>query len=66
MQVMSAQANFVRIKVDRLDGSDDPPPQDRLLCVVRALLKKIKQQVMVGDHVKLVGIDWVDGRGTTS
>ncbi|KAH7294081.1 hypothetical protein KP509_28G055500 [Ceratopteris richardii] len=34
-----------------------------LLCVVRALLKKIKRRVMVGDKVLVSGIDWVDGRG---
>jgi ribosome biogenesis GTPase len=63
MQVMAAQANFVRIKIDRLDGSDAPPPQPRLLCVVRALLKKMKREVLVGDRVRVVGIDWTDGRG---
>lgn len=62
-QVMAAQANFVRVKIERLDGSDAAPPQPRLLCVVRALLKKIKQDVLVGDLVRVVGIDWTDGRG---
>ena len=33
-----------------------------LLCVVRALLKKIKQRVLVGDAVDVLGIDWVDRR----
>ena len=61
--VMAAQANFVRIKVDHLEGSDAPPPQPRLLCVVRALLKKMKREVLVGDRVRIVGIDWTDGRG---
>jgi len=60
---MAAQANFVRIKIDRLDGSDAPAPQPRLLCVVRALLKKMKREVLVGDRVRVVGIDWNDGRG---
>ena len=60
---MAAQANFVRIKIDHLEGSDLPPPQPRLLCVVRALLKKMKREVLVGDMVRVVGIDWVDGRG---
>ena len=72
LQVMAAQANFVRVKVDALvapGGADasgaalPPPPRARLLCVVRALLKKIKQEVLVGDRVRLVGIDWADGRG---
>ena len=63
---MAAQANFVRVKVDALEGAasaDEEPLQRRLLCVVRALLKKIKQEVLVGDRVRLVGIDWTDGRG---
>lgn len=34
-----------------------------LLCVVRALLKKIKRRVMVGDRVVVGSIDWVDRRG---
>lgn len=34
-----------------------------LLCVVRALLKKIKRRVMVGDKVLISGVDWIDGRG---
>ena len=67
-RVMAAQANFVRIKVERTGGGEpfadsSPPPQTRLLCVVRALLKKMKRQVLVGDVVRVVGIDWVDGRG---
>lgn len=62
---MAAQANFVRVKVDALEGGrpGEAPPRPRLLCVVRALLKKIKQEVLVGDRVRLVGIDWTDGRG---
>ncbi|KAL4458693.1 hypothetical protein ABPG75_013558 [Micractinium tetrahymenae] len=64
-QVMAAQANFVRVKVDSLEGAapGEAPPRPRLLCVVRALLKKIKQEVLVGDRVRVVGIDWADGRG---
>lgn len=34
-----------------------------LLCVVRALLKKIKRRVLVGDKVLVGSVDWVDGRG---
>lgn len=34
-----------------------------LLCVVRALLKKIKRRVMVGDKVIVGSVDWVDRRG---
>lgn len=34
-----------------------------LLCVVRALLKKIRKRVLVGDRVLVSSIDWVEGRG---
>lgn len=63
--VMAAQANFVRIKVDHLESSDDAidPPRLHLLCVVRALLKKIRKEVLVGDRVLVVGIDWASSRG---
>ncbi|GAB4821983.1 hypothetical protein N2152v2_009029 [Parachlorella kessleri] len=70
---MAAQANFVRVKVETVEGAAasgsgaaaaaGPPPRSRLLCVVRGLLKKIKQSVLVGDEVRVVGIDWADGRG---
>lgn len=62
-QVVAAQANFLRVRVEEVDGSNKKPPQTQLLCVVRALLKKIKQTVLVGDRVKVIGIDWTDGRG---
>ena len=32
-------------------------------CVVRSLLKKIKQRVLVGDDVLVTSVDWTDGRG---
>ncbi len=34
-----------------------------LLCTVRGILKKIKQSVLVGDRVRVAGIDWDDQRG---
>lgn len=34
-----------------------------LLCVVRAVLKKIKRRVLVGDKVLVSAIDWMDRRG---
>lgn len=34
-----------------------------LLCVVRAVLKKIGRKVLVGDKVLVGSIDWVDRRG---
>lgn len=50
LQVMAAQANFVRVRVDSLEGGEpgELPPRPRLLCVVRALLKKIKQVRSIG------------------
>ena len=80
-QVMSAQANFVRVRVDSVDGmeeaataSDSPSspsdaastssfPRPELLCTVRALLKKMRQTVLVGDRVAVSGIDWASARG---
>ncbi|CAL56008.1 Ribosome biogenesis GTPase RsgA, putative [Ostreococcus tauri] len=49
--------------VERLDAM--LAREDRkteLLCVARALLKKIKKRVLVGDEVELSGIDWVENR----
>lgn len=34
-----------------------------LLCTVRGILKKIKQSVLVGDRVRVAGIDWESRRG---
>ena len=42
-------------------AADESAPVE-LLCVVRALLKKIKRRVLVGDGVELTGVDWVDRR----
>eukprot|EP00884_Botryococcus_braunii_P018339 jgi/Botrbrau1/5189/Bobra.0172s0059.1 len=68
-QVKSSQANFVRVAVDSVqskgtEGDHLSTQAGReLLCVVRGLLKKIKRQVLVGDRVRLVAVDWVEGRG---
>lgn len=66
--VASSQANFMRVIVHSLP--EEPSGSFReslggveLLCVVRALLKKIKRRVMVGDKVLVGSIDWVDRRG---
>ncbi len=39
------------------------PKRTELLCTVRGILKKIKQSVLVGDRVRVAGIDWDDRRG---
>ncbi|XP_050375165.1 small ribosomal subunit biogenesis GTPase RsgA 1, mitochondrial [Argentina anserina] len=65
--VAAAQANFMRVIVEApgsLEKSaDGTASQVELLCVVRALLKKIKRRVLVGDKVLVGSIDWVDRRG---
>lgn len=55
--VLAVQANFYQV---RLEG-DYPCPT--LLCTRRARLKKMGQQVMVGDRVTLAEPDWAGGRG---
>lgn len=94
-QVVAAQANFMRIFIERTRNDEhtvgspefqNPNPREEgieqlstslnawevssgvkagteLLCVVRALLKKIKRRVLVGDRVLVSGIDWTDRRG---
>eukprot|EP00775_Hariotina_reticulata_P010726 gene10726-10883_t len=37
-------------------------PCSQLLCTVRALLKKMNQRVLVGDRVRVINIDWNEGR----
>ncbi|MDY6784966.1 MAG: small ribosomal subunit biogenesis GTPase RsgA [Cyanobacteriota bacterium] len=54
--VVAAQANFYQV---RLEGSQ----QQDILCTRRARLKKIGQQVMVGDRVRVEEIDGKEGRG---
>ncbi|XP_023002660.1 small ribosomal subunit biogenesis GTPase RsgA 1, mitochondrial [Cucurbita maxima] len=45
------------------DSSDSSRLGIELLCVVKAVLKKIKRRVLVGDKVVVGSIDWVDRRG---
>jgi ribosome biogenesis GTPase len=52
--VLAVQANYYQV---RLNSSA------LLLCTRRGLLKKLKQQVMVGDRVEIVEPDWAGGRG---
>lgn len=96
LQVMAAEANYVRVDVQRLGslgtanvgtsssaaaGADGAgaadaahgggagaaappaPPRGQLLCTVRALLKKVRQRVLVGDVVSVGSVDWAAGRG---
>lgn len=61
--VMALQANYYRVRLDQgacqtLDG----PVLEDWLCIRRSRLKKIGQQVMVGDRVRLEEPDWQGGR----
>lgn len=60
---MSSEANYLRVDVQQLEGSSAPPPRRQLLCKARTLLRKMRQNVLVGDKVRVVGIDWQQGRG---
>jgi len=55
--VVATQANFYRVRLEA--GSD----RAELLCTRRARLKKLGQQVLVGDRVEVENPDWQDGRG---
>ena len=55
--VLAVQANYYRVRLeDHKSGST-------LLCTRRARLKKIGQQVMVGDRVEIEEPDWAGVRG---
>lgn len=57
--VLAVQANYYSVKTDPVDGQ----PSALLLCTRRARLKKVGQQVMVGDRVRVDDPDWAGGRG---
>ncbi|CAM8884074.1 unnamed protein product [Rhodiola kirilowii] len=74
--VAASQANFMRVIVQSVPEELISPTAEEgagtvdkslvgteLLCVVRAVLKKIKRRVLVGDKVIVGAIDWVDKRG---
>lgn len=68
--VASSQANFMRVVVDSLPLEMESSRNENsassgveLLCYVKAVLKKIKRRVLVGDQVLVGSIDWVDRRG---
>ena len=64
-QVTSKEANFVKVRLNHNLEAGISEPTD-LLCSVRALLKKIKQTVLVGDNVEVDAVDWADKRGKAS
>ncbi|EPS60600.1 hypothetical protein M569_14201, partial [Genlisea aurea] len=59
--VAASQANFMRVVVNSAEDSQSPGVE--ILCVVKAVLKKIKRRVLVGDKVVVGSIDWADRRG---
>lgn len=62
--VLAVQANFYWVKLERsmlLAATEHCV--DFLLCTRRSRLKKIGQQVMVGDRVEIEEPDWLGGRG---
>lgn len=67
--VVAVQANFYRVRLDSLEQAKDNSasrtlhPTPFLLCTRRSRLKKIGQQVMVGDRVEIEEPDWTGGRG---
>ena len=66
-QVISKEANFVTVRLnERAELAEALPGPIDLLCSVRALLKKIKQTVLVGDNVQVDSIDWADKRGQSA
>lgn len=68
--VLAVQANFHWVKLDALapleHGLDHSVDPNFLLCTRRTRLKKIGQQVMVGDRVQVEEPDWAGGRGAIS
>ncbi|MEO1590039.1 MAG: small ribosomal subunit biogenesis GTPase RsgA [Cyanobacteria bacterium J06632_22] len=55
--VLASQANYYFVQLD-IEGDGKP-----FLCLRRALLKKLGQQVLVGDRVEVEELDWQDRRG---
>ena len=68
--VVAVQANYYRVHLEPPPLSPSPPlpslatcSPPSLLCTRRSRLKKIGQQVMVGDRVIVAEPDWAGGRG---
>ncbi|AFY79890.1 small ribosomal subunit biogenesis GTPase RsgA [Oscillatoria acuminata] len=59
--VVAVQANYYRVQLDRAVAT-----ASTLLCTRRSRLKKIGQQVMVGDRVVIEEPDWEGGRGAVA
>ena len=59
--VLAVQANFYQVQLDAPKEGTLPLPE--LLCTRRSRLKKLGQQVMVGDRVRVEKPDWAGNRG---
>jgi ribosome biogenesis GTPase len=59
---MSVQANYYWVQLDQANTALTQPVST-LLCTRRARLKKVGQQVMVGDRVQVEEPDWEGQRG---
>ena len=57
--VLAVQANFYQVQLQEAQNH----PTDQLLCTRRSRLKKLGQQVMVGDQVVVEEPDWLGKRG---
>ena len=78
--VVAVQANFYRVQIDEVVRSKESEiiagfsslspssltPAPILLCTRRTRLKKIGQQVIVGDRVIVEEPDWAGGRGAVA
>ncbi|WP_369817784.1 MULTISPECIES: small ribosomal subunit biogenesis GTPase RsgA [Planktothricoides] len=64
--VLAVQANYYQVQLDPLPGAETTDLPRSLLCTRRSLLKKLGQQVMVGDRVVVEQPDWEGGRGAIS
>ncbi|MEA5536366.1 small ribosomal subunit biogenesis GTPase RsgA [Crocosphaera sp. XPORK-15E] len=61
--VVAVQANFYQVRLDHTLKDQNGSPLSHLLCTRRTRLKKIGQNIMVGDRVMVEEPDYQDGRG---
>lgn len=61
--VIAVQANYYSVQLDVAAQGQGELPALNLLCTRRARLKKVGQQVMVGDRVQIEEPDWAGQRG---
>ncbi|MEO1403748.1 MAG: small ribosomal subunit biogenesis GTPase RsgA [Cyanobacteria bacterium J06635_1] len=61
--VTASQANYYWVRLETEALSTKPISAQPILCTRRARLKKLGQQVLVGDRVQVEEFDWQDYRG---